>query len=151
WFGFDNQEAANGHIQAFEDFFPLGEGFEYSFLASPPRRGLVLRVQISKTLGVRTASNGSVYMRRGAQNLKIYSEDALGRLRRNKGLTSFETEVLNADTELVTNSEQIKDFMVHVVPTAEPEEWLKKQQMILKGKPTVASIVLFADEPQALL
>jgi ATP-dependent DNA helicase RecG len=38
-----------------------------------------------------------------------------------------------------------------VVPTAEPEVWLLKQQLIINGKPTVAGIVLFAEEPQAIL
>ena len=32
WAGFDVPEAANGHIQAFETLFPLGQGYEYAFL-----------------------------------------------------------------------------------------------------------------------
>ena len=39
--------------------------------------------------------------------------------------------------------------MLEVIPTAEPEPWLKKQQVILQDKPTVAGLLLFADEPQA--
>src|SRR5262249_12240443 len=42
-------------------------------------------------------------------------------------------------------------FMLDVVPTAEPEAWLEKQQLIREGKPTVAGILLFAEEPQAVL
>jgi len=38
-----------------------------------------------------------------------------------------------------------------VVPTAEPEAWLRKQQLIQGNKPTVAGLVLFAEEPQAAL
>jgi ATP-dependent DNA helicase RecG len=34
--------------------------------------------------------------------------------------------------------------MVNVIPTAEPEAWLQKQQLIRAGKPTVAAILLFA-------
>lgn len=151
WHGFENQEAANGHLQAFEEFFPLGNGFEYSFFSQPNQNGLILKVDVSKTPDVRAASNQSVYIRRGAQNIKVTSDDALQRLQRNKGISSFETEVVNVELDEVTNSEQIIEFMIHVVPTAEPETWLAKQQMIIKNKPTVASIVLFADEPQALL
>jgi ATP-dependent DNA helicase RecG len=41
WRGFSNQEAANGHLQAFEKFFPLGGGFNYKFLRCDTRaRGL---------------------------------------------------------------------------------------------------------------
>jgi len=39
--------------------------------------------------------------------------------------------------------------MIEVVPAAEPEPWLKKQQVIFQDKPTVAGLLLFADEPQA--
>ncbi|MEM6325835.1 MAG: ATP-binding protein, partial [Bacteroidota bacterium] len=42
-------------------------------------------------------------------------------------------------------------FMLDVVPSAEPEAWLKKQQMVVGGKPTVAGLLLFSDEPQAVL
>ncbi len=41
--------------------------------------------------------------------------------------------------------------MLDVVPSAEPEQWLRKQLLIRDDKPTVASILLFADEPQAAL
>lgn len=41
--------------------------------------------------------------------------------------------------------------MLQVVPTSEPEPWLKKQQILINSRPTVAGIVLFADEPQAAL
>lgn len=41
--------------------------------------------------------------------------------------------------------------MLEIIPTSEPEQWLKKQQLILNEKPTVAAILLFSDEPQAIL
>lgn len=151
WRGFADVEAANGHIQMFEESFPLGRDYSYDFLRFPGQSGLVLKIEIKKTREIRKASNDKVYARRGAQNLPITSEEALVRLRRNKGLTSFETEPINADPEFITNSETIIGFMLEVVPNAEPDHWLKKQQLIVEGKPTVAGAVLFADEPQALL
>lgn len=151
WQGFANQEDANGHIQAFEEFFPLGDGFDYSFLSHDGENGLVLKVDVGKSPSLRKASNDSVYIRRGAQSIKVTSAEALDRLRRNKGITSFESELVNVDSDEVTNSEQTIGFMLQVVPTSEPEPWLTKQQMIVKGKPTAGCVVLFADEPQALL
>jgi ATP-dependent DNA helicase RecG len=41
--------------------------------------------------------------------------------------------------------------MLEVVPTAEPAAWLKKQTLLIDDKPVVAAVVLFADEPQAVL
>jgi ATP-dependent DNA helicase RecG len=151
WSGFNVPEDANGHIQAFEDLFPLGEGYSYSFLRSSDRPGFVLKVEVAKNRGVKYASDGKVYVRRGPQSLPCETEEALTRLKRNKGLISFETELVNADQTEITNSSTIISFMLEVVPTAEPEAWLRKQLLIINGKPTVAGIVLFAEEPQAVL
>jgi ATP-dependent DNA helicase RecG len=151
WAGFTNVENANGHIQAFESQFPLGEGYSYTFLRSPTSPGLVLKVDVGKSRDVKKATDGNVYVRRGAQNLPYDSNADLARLQRNKGLTSFETEPVNAGKDAITNSTVTLEFMLQVVPTAEPEPWLRKQQVIQGDKPTVAGVILFAEEPQALL
>jgi ATP-dependent DNA helicase RecG len=41
--------------------------------------------------------------------------------------------------------------MLEIVPTAEPAAWLKKQSLLIDERPVVAAVVLFADEPQAVL
>lgn len=151
WRGFENPEAANGHIQAFEDLFPLGSDYSYDFLSSPLTLGLVLKVEVRKTREIKKASDGKVYVRRGAQNRPVPSGEGLSRLERNKGISSYETETINADPAFITNSETVIGFMLEVVPSAEPDEWLRKQQLLINDKPTVAGVVLFADEPQALL
>jgi ATP-dependent DNA helicase RecG len=149
WRGFDRIEDANGFIQCFEALFPLGNECNYSFLQTSTGPGFVLKVEIRKSKDVKQASDRKAYIRRGAQNLPVDTDEALLRLRRNKGLTSFETETVSVDKNLITNSDPIIKFMLEVVPTAEPEPWLKKQQVILQDKPTVAGLLLFADEPQA--
>jgi ATP-dependent DNA helicase RecG len=151
WRGFDNQEAANGHIQIFEQLFPLGQDFQYTFLSCQGEFGLVLQVQILKTQDIKLASDGVPYIRRSAQKLPVTTPEALRRLEYGKGLTSFETELINAPTDIITNSVPALNFILEVVPSAEPESWLHKQQLIKNGKPTVAGILLFAEEPQALL
>lgn len=151
WRGFPDPEAANGHIQAFEPLFPLGADFEYTFLSNADHLGVVLQIVVHKTAAIKTASDGRVYVRRGAQNLPITSEEELARLRYNKGLTSFENELVPVELETVTNSATVIGFMLEVVPSAEPETWLRKQRLILSGKPTVGALVLFSDEPQAAL
>lgn len=154
WHGFPNAEAANGHIQAFEELFPLGQDFRYEFL-HPPRKsvgsGLVLHVAIQKTYDVKKASDGTIYVRRGAQNIPVKTPEAIDRLNRNKGITSFETQTVAAPIDLVTNSDVIIGFLIEVVPIAEPQPWLQKQLLIREGKPTVAALLLFADEPQVAL
>lgn len=151
WRGFAEVEAANSHLQVFEDLFPLGQYYAYTFLRSASAEGLVLQVLVQKARDIVRASDGTAYLRRGAQNLPITSDEGLERLRLDKGVSSFETETIDAPSEMVTNSLPVLEFLVNVIPTAEPEAWLQKQQMIRAGKPTVAAILLFAEEPQGLL
>lgn len=151
WKGFKNIESANAHIQVFDDLFPLGTDFQYEFLKNEDQNGLVLKVQIFKTRELKVASDQKIYIRRGAQCLPVTSEDRLLTLRREKGIVSFETELVNCPEETVTNSIHIIEFLIEIVPTAEPEAWLKKQMAIQNGKVTVVAILLFAEEPQAIL
>jgi ATP-dependent DNA helicase RecG len=151
WRGFSNQEAANARVQVFEELFPLGTDYRYDFLSNQHQSGLVLKIQIAKTRDIKVASNKKIYIRRGAQNLCVEDQAHIEILRRDKGLTSFESEPVNCDATVVTNSEHIIKFMLEVVPTGEPATWLKKQSLLINEKPAVAAVVLFADEPQAAL
>lgn len=150
WRGFNDPESANGHIQAFEQLFPLGQDCLYEFMRCDEHPGLVLHLQVLKTKRIVRATNTIPYTRRGAQNLPVDS-DSLKRLEYAKGLTSFESEKVNVGTETVTESDPIKDFVREVVPRATPEAWLKKQILIADSSPTVAGVLLFAEEPQAIL
>lgn len=151
WEGFESQEDANGHVQALESTFPLGHEFSYVFLRGESQVGLVLKVEIAKTREIKFASDGQAYLRRGAQNLPQQSPGQLERLRLNKGITSFEAQTVDADSKSITNSETTKHFMLDVVPAAEPEAWMRKQNLLRGDLPTVAGLVLFSDEPQAAL
>jgi ATP-dependent DNA helicase RecG len=152
WRGFTDPEEANGHIQAFEQVSPLGTYVKATFLQCDggAGAGLVLQLVILKARGIITASDGVVYIRRGAQNLPLQSEEQLARLRLDKGIASFESEPVNTSLSVVTNSTVTIEFLRSVVPSAEPEAWFRKQALI-ESKPTVAAIVLFAELPQAVL
>jgi ATP-dependent DNA helicase RecG len=151
WAGFTNPEAANAHLQVFEKLFPLGQEFSYNFLKCKDTDGVVLQVVISKTKDIKPSTDGKPYIRRGAQSLPVDTADALEHLRLTKGIISFETQTVESDTVVISNSINTLKFLLDVIPTAEPEPWLKKQQLIKENKPTVAGVLLFAEEPQALL
>jgi ATP-dependent DNA helicase RecG len=152
WSGFATAEAANGHIQPFDQFFPLGSYFKYQFLRSERYPGLLLHCEILKTPDIRPASDGVIYLRRGAQSLPQTTEEQISRLKFNKGINSYEDHIVKIDATEVTNSKPIIEFMLANIPTAEPLPWLKKQQLIVEGdRPTVAAVLLYADEPQAAL
>jgi ATP-dependent DNA helicase RecG len=108
-------------------------------------------VIIHKSREIVTASDGTPYIRRGAQTLPVKTEQALERLKLDKGIESFERRTIDVELELLTTSISMTKFLSVTIPTAEAETWLKKQQLLQRDKPTVAGVLLFADEPQAIL
>ena len=141
WDGFAAPEDTNGHLQIFEKLFPLGTDFQYEFLRCDSLPGLVLHVQVNKTQAILSASNNLPYIRRGAQNLPVDTPDALRRLEYSKGISSFEAELTNVPSDLVTDSDVVKGFIKEVVPTSTPERWLKKQVLIREERPTVSGVL----------
>lgn len=151
WRGFATPEDANGLIQTFESLFPLGQDFSYTFLSWSRSAGHVLQINIQKTRHAAEDSGGTLYIRRGAQNLPVASPEAIKRLELNKGITSFESDTVSVDKAVISESPILLAFLKEVVPTAEPMPWLKKNLLIRSGHPTVAGILLYAEEPQAAL
>ena len=151
WRGFESIEESNAHLAVVEKLAPLANHYEATFLSCDGEDGLVLQLQIFKSKDIISSSDGAVYIRRGAQNLIVDGDEALARLKLDKGIRSFEDETLNSDVEEISNSEIIIGFLLSVVPTAEPEPWLIKQKLVVEGMPTVAGTLLFSEDPQASL
>jgi ATP-dependent DNA helicase RecG len=151
WAGFAIQEAANAHIGVLDGLFPLGSGYHAAFLENENLPGVVAHIQVLKSPSIVVGTDGLPRVRRGAQNLKIDTPEKLATLERNKGITSHETSTVSASTELISNSATIIEFILGVVPSAEPEPWLRMQQMIRDDLPTVGGLLLYADLPQATL
>lgn len=151
WAGFPDMEAANAHIQVLEGMGALGNHYKATFLVSPGCAGHVLHLTVPKTKDILKATDGYPYVRQNAQNLRVDTNEALQRLRLDKGIVTFEDENVNVDPKIITNSETVIEFCLSVIPSAEPEDWLKSQFVFTAGRPTVAGVLLFADEPQAAL
>lgn len=151
WDGFADQEAANAFFQVLNQLNPLANGYSAEFLTSATANGLVLHLTVFKTQDVVIATDGKAYVRRNAQSLPVGSEEALERLRYDKGVKSFEDELISVEREEITNSATIIEFLLEVVPSGEPEEWLLKQRVLADGRPSVAGVLLYSDNPQALL
>lgn len=150
WRGFKDQEAANGHIQSLEALFPLGAEYSYGFLRAAGSDGVVLHVQVQRTAQIARAHGNKAYVRRGAQNLEVKGK-ALEALKLAKGIESYEKQTVNVSISTITDSPILKEFVKQVVPNLEPKLFLQKQNLIRGNKPTVAALLLFAEEPQAAL
>jgi ATP-dependent DNA helicase RecG len=149
--GFDDQEAANGHPQSLEALFPLGAEYSYEFLSCPGSKGLVLHVAVQRTPQIARAHNKKAFVRRGAQNLEVKGTEALRRLELDKGIVSFESQPVNTDLTVLTKSEKLAAFIKNVVPMQTSAIFVRKQGLARNSKPVVAGVLLFAEEPQAVL
>ena len=151
WRGFPDMEAANAHLQVLEAMKPLGGHYHGVFLKCSTVPGYVLHIEAPKSKDIIKASDGYPYIRKGAQKLRVDTPEGLHRLRLDKGIISFEDDVVNAPLDSVTNSVTVINFMLGVIPTGDPEAWLTKQALIVDQRPTVAGVMLFHDEPQSAL
>jgi ATP-dependent DNA helicase RecG len=151
WHGFRDQEAANGHLQSLEALFPLGAEYSYEFLSCPGSIGLVLHISVQRTPQVARAHNKKVFVRRGAQNIEVKGAEALRRLELDKGIVSYEKQPVSADLTILTESDNLKAFIKQVVPMQTPPVFVRKQALARNSQPVVAGVLLFAEEPQAVL
>ena len=91
-------------------------------------------------------------VRKGAQNLRVDSPEKKRRLELDKGIVSFEDEVV-AESMIkdASESEIYKMFCDYITPPTDGISWLAKQRLSKNGKLTVAGEILFSDEPQICL
>jgi ATP-dependent DNA helicase RecG len=151
WHGFRDQEAANGHLQSLEALFPLGAEYSYEFLACAGSNGVVLHITVQRTPQIARAHDKKVFVRRGAQNLEVKGAEALRRLELDKGIVSYEKQPVNVDLAVLTKSDNLAAFIKQVVPMQTPAVFVRKQTLSRNNQPVVAGVLLFAEEPQAVL
>jgi len=155
WAGFATIEDANNHIQVLDGMGALGTHYRAAFISVPGRDdvypGYVLHLTIAKTRDILRATDGHPYVRKNAANIRVDSEEGLRRLQLDKGITTFEDEVIPVAADTITNSKAMIQFVLAVVPSAEPDEWAGSQFLLNQGRPTVAGLLLYSDEPQAAL
>lgn len=152
WEGFPDVEAANSMLQVLDSINNISGFHEVEFLMHPVLRTYVLKITVFKTQAIVLATDDTAYVRKGAQSLPADTPEKLRRLQLDKGITSYENEpVAESEIEDAIDSDAFSAFSDAVVPSAEPEKWLRKQRLIHDDKLTVAGELLFVDEPQICL
>ena len=124
WDGFIDPEEANGHVQQFSRIFPFDSEYSIQFLSCSNFSGFLLHLNIRKSAQIRLNSDGKIYVRKNAQNLPVSSEVERRRLELDKGIKSFEDEIVSVNGSDLSNSYAIIDFALNVIPFSEPHEWL---------------------------
>ena len=144
WNGFEDQEDANGIFQLIHEIFALNSPLTPTFYVANDEKGLVLVLETTKTAHIVKASDGKVYVRRGASNQPVITPDQLKQLELTKGVISYEDATVQDDVNLIKSSVVYTRFIDAIVPSADKEVWLKKQRLDVNGMPT-------SDEPQIIL
>ncbi len=131
----------------------LTNNYEVTFLKHPVLATYVLQVTIFKTQAIVYCTDGKVpYIRKGAQNLPCDTPEKIRRLELDKGISSFENEVVaESDLSDVNDSQVWEIFKNNIVPDTNTVAWLRKQRLLIDEKLTVAALLLFSEEPQICL
>lgn len=150
WDGFANEEEANSLIQTVEDMLFLNCHYDAEFL-DHGNDGIVLRLVINKANKVIYTAQKKVFIRRSAQNLELKTTEEIRRLELNKGACSHEDFAMNIDIKQVEESNIIYEFVIDSGFDVNPEDFLKKNNLVYERKPRVSSVLLFSDYPQAFI
>ncbi|GAB4213386.1 MAG: hypothetical protein OHK0012_09430 [Synechococcales cyanobacterium] len=150
WDGFKNEEEVNDIIKAVEDMLYLNCQYGAEFL-DHGENGLVLRLIINKSSKVIYTPAKKVFRRRNAQNIELKTIEEIRQLELNKGVSSYEDFPINIGLEEISNSTSICEFLLDNSFDIEPEDFLRKNNLVEEGKPRVSGLLLFSDYPQAFI
>jgi ATP-dependent DNA helicase RecG len=153
WNGAARPEDFNGHIQALNEIVPPLPS-EYWLLDCPNRSGIVLLVRVEKSAEVHHTSDGTVYVRKGAQSIPVKESQRIVELQFAKGAASFEDQVLaSGRTEDVSEGAELKRFLTEYSPKTDPLEFSLNQNLVDRKswEPRVGGMLLFSDNPAAVL
>lgn len=149
--GFFSVEEMNKYIQVLEALEGLNSNYYVAFIALSDGK-YCMQVTIFKTTTIVRATDGVIWVRKSAQNLKYDDPEKIRRLETDKGIFVYENEIVN-DSELADamNSKIYNIFSKNVIPNIDKGNWLRSQRLCRNNKLNVAGALLFMDEPQIVL
>lgn len=153
WEGFSSIEDANHLVQVLEEISPIAEFYTVTYLRHPVLCTYVVQITIAKTQAIVFCTDKKIaYVRKGAQNIPVDTPEKMRRLELDKGISSFEDEIVaESMIEDASESEIYKMFCDYITPPTDRINWLTKQRLAKNEKLTVAGEMLFSDEPQICL
>lgn len=153
WKGAPKVESFNSHLQAISEISPTLD-FSCTFLTCKDLPGIVMQVKIEKSASVHETASKDIYIRQGAQSLKLSDKQKIIELQFAKGATSFEDFVVSTvPPETIFESTEIQEFLTDFSPRTDPLEYAISENLIdLKTyDPRVSGLLLFAKNPSSCL
>ncbi len=151
WMGFSDPEEANDIPHVLFQAHAFGNHLKFEFLKANRMNGLVLHVTVKKVKEIVKSSSGEIFIRVNAGKQKIDTPDKIKRLELDKGIVTFENEWVELPISRIENSNSIINFLINVIPSAEPITYLNNQDLIKEGHARVCGVLLFCDEPAIYL
>ena len=153
WEGLVDIEQLNGHLQALFEINPALD-IQYEFLKRENAEGYALRILFEKGTRVCTTSDGTIYLRQGAQSLPVKDPDRIQQLSFAKGASSFEDVVLtDLAAEQIVDAVELSSFLRDYSPKTDPLEFAINQNLLdfKTWQPRVVGALLFHPCPSAVV
>lgn len=151
WDGFADVEEANDITQTLFQAHSFGNHLLFEFLSCEGFSGYVLHITVKKVKEIVKSTKNEIFIRVNAGKAKVDDDDKIKRLELDKGIVTFEDEWVNVKIEKIENSLSILNFLINIIPNAEPLTYLNNQELIRKDQCKVSGVLLFCDEPAIYL
>lgn len=151
WEGFQDVEEANDITQTIFQAHSFGNHVIFEFLKCDDLPGYILHVTVKKVKEIVRSTKGEVFVRVNAGKIKLDTDEKIKRLELDKGIVTFEDEWVNVRIEKIENSLSVLNFLINVIPNAEPLTYLNNQELLQDGQCKVSGVLLFCDEPAIYL
>jgi len=152
WSGQATVEDFNGLLQAVHVLHPSVD-VRYEFLRCNAWDTFVLHIFVERSADVNKTGDGKVYQRFGAQSLPLIN-DQVTELGFAKGARSYENMRLpDLQAEQIAEAVELASFLADYSPTTDPLNYVVNQHLVeaKDWTPLVAGILLFGDNPSAML
>lgn len=153
WDGVVDIEKLNGHLQT---LFRLNPSLEirYEILKGADVSGKVLRIIVEKGAEVATSTDGTVYVRHGAQSLPLKDPDKISALGFAKGAKTYEDYILKElPAETIVDSDELNTFLSEYSPKTDSLDFCVNQNLIdfKTWEPRICSALLFHPVPSSVI
>lgn len=154
WQGFSYEEEGNHIYQTLvKDLKPaVPYVIEWLEIEGQPERGMVALVTIQKSDAVHETAAGEIRLRKGPASLTLNAKEATD-LSLSKGASSYEDQALSKlSADELAKEEELRSFLESYSPATEPQAFIHKLRLADdQGQATVASAVLYASNPPAVI
>lgn len=151
WEGFQDVEEANDITQTLFQAHAFGNHLIFEFLSCDDFPGYVLHITVKKVKEIVRSTKEEVFVRVNAGKAKLDTAEKIKRLELDKGIVTFEDEWVNVKIDKIENSLSVLNFLINVIPNAEPLTYLNNQELIQDSQCKVSGVLLFCDEPAIYL